>query len=217
MRANLKNISRNLPRFRMMKEAGPPRRDRGGNPEPPPSPRNIRHHEILGPPNKSRPHPRSARGPAHARRPRHFLRNPEEPAADRTHWILRMAPAVTSQWVKVRSNPPTWYPRGTPADCPTDHRSGEWIHTGDSQGTSYFIPLHGMARDQRKSLVKDALAARSTRKQALVAAEDCAICIQEAGNIVVGGPLTILALYGASASSPNQTVSDFELIRLFGR
>jgi hypothetical protein len=74
-----------------------------------------------------------------------------------------------------------------------------------------------MARDQRKSLVKDALAARSNRKQAQVATEDCAICIQEAGNIVVGVPLTILALYGASASSPNQTVSDFELIRLFGR
>jgi hypothetical protein len=28
-------------------------------------------------------------------------------------------------------------------------------------GTLYFIPLHGMAKDQRKSLVKEALAARS--------------------------------------------------------
>jgi|GEM_PF-1426418 len=128
-----------------------------------------------------------------------------------------MAPAVTSQWVKVRSNPPTWYPRGTPADCPTDHRSGEWIRTGDSQGTRFFIPLHVTQTIPRQTLIKDALAARSTRKQAQVAAEDCAICIQEAGNIVVGVPLTILALYGASASSPNQTVSDFELIRLFGR
>ena len=127
----------------------------------------------------------------------------------------RMASAVTSQWVKVRSNPPTWYPRGTPADCPTDHRSGEWVYAKDAAGTSYFIPLHGMARDQRKSLVKEALAARSARKQVQVVAEDCALCLKEAGNIVVGVPLTMLALYGASASSPNQTVSDFELIRPF--
>ena len=100
---------------------------------------------------------------------------------------------------------------------PDDHRSGEWIHTGDALGTRFFIPLHVTQTIPRQTLIKDALAARGYRKQAEVAAEDCAICIQEAGNIVVGVPLTILALYGASASSPNQTVSDFELIRLFGR
>lgn len=128
----------------------------------------------------------------------------------------RMAPAVTSQWVKVRSNPPTWYPRGTPADCPTDHRSGEWVYAEDAAGTRYFIPLHGMATGQRKSLVKEALAARSARKQLRSSTEDCAICIKEAGNIAVGVPLTMLALYGASASSPDLTVSDIELIRPFG-
>ena len=111
-----------------------------------------------------------------------------------------------ANWVKVRSNPPTWYPRGTRIDCPIDHRSGEWIHTEDSQGTRFFIPLHVTGTIPRQTLVKEALAARSTRKKFRNSANNCAICIQEAGNIVVGVPLTMLALYSASASSPNQTV-----------
>lgn len=127
------------------------------------------------------------------------------------------AVAVPSRhWVKVSSRPPTFYPRGVAADCPTDCQSGEWVHTGDALNSRYFIPLHGCGGIPRQTLVKEALAARSARKQLRSSAEDCAICIKETGNIVVGVPLTMLALYGASASSPNQTVDDLELIRPFG-
>ena len=36
-------------------------------------------------------------------------------------------------WVKVSSNPPTYYPCGVTADTPTDCHSGEWVHTEDAQ------------------------------------------------------------------------------------
>jgi hypothetical protein len=93
----------------------------------------------------------------------------------------RVASAASSQWVKVRDNPPTWYPRGTPADCPIDHHSGEWLYTEDSQGTRFFIPYHGLTVDRRKALVAEALAARDPRKARKIAYEDAGALI---GSVV---------------------------------
>ena len=125
--------------------------------------------------------------------------------------------AASANWVKVRSNPPTWYPRGTRTDYPTDFRSGEWVSTGDRQGSRYFIPVHVTGTIPRQTLVKEALAAGSTRKQVGIATEDCVECLKTTGNLVVGVPLTILALYGAQAATDNRVTSDdYQFIAPFG-
>lgn len=79
---------------------------------------------------------------------------------------------ATDHWVKVRSNPPTYYPRGTSSDCPTDFQSGEWVHTGDDKDTRYFIPLRGLGSERRANLLHEALAARSTKMKKQIARED---------------------------------------------
>lgn len=134
---------------------------------------------------------------------------PSRPALDETV-------AASGHWVKVRSNPPTWYPRGTRSDCPTGFRSGEWVETGDRDGTRYFIPLHVSGGIPRKTLVKEALAARVTDAHRPSVCEKSASFVKMVGNIVVGTPLTLLALYGAAASSPDGEVhGDWEPIAPF--
>ena len=71
-----------------------------------------------------------------------------------------VVPQMSKGWVKVSSEPPTWYPRGVPADHPTDYRSGEWIHLKDTANTRFFIPLHGLLTEKRKALEAEAMAAR---------------------------------------------------------
>ena len=83
-----------------------------------------------------------------------------------------VVPVSSQRWVKVSSRPPTFYPRGVAPDSPTDHQSGEWVHTGDAQDTRYFIPLHGLVGVPRQTLVNEALSARSKQKVSQIAAED---------------------------------------------
>ncbi len=71
-----------------------------------------------------------------------------------------VAPAIGRSWVKVKSKPPTWYPRGVPADHPTDFYSGEWFYLEDTADTRFFIPIHGLLPDKRKALKAEAMAAR---------------------------------------------------------
>jgi hypothetical protein len=84
----------------------------------------------------------------------------------------QVAASPGDRWVKVRANPPTWYPRGTSTDCATGFRDGEWIYTEDSQGTRLFIPLKGLAADRRKELLAEALAARSPEKVSKITTEE---------------------------------------------
>jgi hypothetical protein len=81
-------------------------------------------------------------------------------------------PVPSPHWVKVRSNPPTYYPRGTPSDCPTDFHNGEWVHTGDDKDTRYFLPLRGLSSERRTNLLHEALAARSPNMKNQIARED---------------------------------------------
>ena len=71
-----------------------------------------------------------------------------------------VVPQMSKGWVKVSSEPPTWYPRGVPADHPTDYRSGEWIYLKDTADNRFFIPLHGLLPEKRKALQAEAMAAR---------------------------------------------------------
>jgi hypothetical protein len=88
------------------------------------------------------------------------------PAADATKTL------TPSHWVKVSSQPPTYYPRGVSADHSTDHWSGEWVYADDAKGSRYFIPIHGLGTVNRQSLIQEALSARSEKKLAKIAAED---------------------------------------------
>jgi hypothetical protein len=94
------------------------------------------------------------------------------PTAGKRPQTDTVVPVSSQRWVKVSSRPPTFYPRGVAADSPTDHQSGEWVHTGDAQDTRYFIPLHGLVGVPRQTLVNEALSARSKQKVSQIAAED---------------------------------------------
>lgn len=50
----------------------------------------------------------------------------------------------SSHWFKAKNDPPTYFPKGVPADHPTTHNDGSWVMTGDTAGTRYFIPLRGV-------------------------------------------------------------------------
>ncbi len=67
-----------------------------------------------------------------------------------------------NHWHKVDHSPPTYFPKGVPADHPTAFSDGSWVFTGDKAKTRYFIPLHGVAS---KSLKREAMARRTPEKQ----------------------------------------------------
>lgn len=64
-----------------------------------------------------------------------------EPQARQGSTPVTLQPA---HWYKARSNPPTYFPKGVPADHPTDFDEGSWVMTGDAVGTRYFIPVRGV-------------------------------------------------------------------------
>lgn len=105
-----------------------------------------------------------------------------------------------TNWVKVSSRPPTYYPRGVAADCPTDHWSGEWVYTNDDKSTRYFIPLHGLGK-KRDVLVREALAARSRRKMAQINAEDSEVLSRNVRNMTLAGPPVFAGILMASWAS----------------
>ena len=59
-----------------------------------------------------------------------------------------------NHWYKVRSNPPTYFPKGVPAGHPTGFSDGSWVYSGDKDKTRYFIPAHSVAT---KNLVAEAM------------------------------------------------------------
>lgn len=82
-------------------------------------------------------------------------------------------PALTTgHWTKVRSDPPTYFPKGVPADHPTTHHDGSWVSTGDAQGTRFFIPFRGKLPAEYSELVSEALAERDPSKAEALAEED---------------------------------------------
>lgn len=101
-------------------------------------------------------------------------------------------PVTRKNWVKISSQPPTYYPTGVAADAPTDHWSGEWVYTDDEKGSRYFIPLHGLGTS-RKDLIADAQCRLSDKKRARIAAEDREIRDRNVRNTVVCGPPLVAA------------------------
>lgn len=106
--------------------------------------------------------------------------------------VVDVAPG---HWVKVSSSPPTYYPRGLAADVPTDHRSGEWVSTGDDLGTRFFIPFKGISGGERHGLLQEALAYRTEEKRSRIAEEDRI----KSGAVVTTAALTPVAITAAAA------------------
>ena len=63
-----------------------------------------------------------------------------------------------AHWWKARNNPPTYFPKGVPADHPTTASDGMWVMTGDPVGTRYFIPVRGV---NTEALTAEALTTRT--------------------------------------------------------
>jgi hypothetical protein len=97
-------------------------------------------------------------------------------------------PVTRKNWVKVSSQPPTYYPKGVAADSPTDHWSGEWIYTEDENESRYFIPLHGLEGTSRQDLIADAQSRLSEKKRTRIAAEDREIRNRKVTDTIVYGP-----------------------------
>lgn len=81
-------------------------------------------------------------------------------------------PSIGHHWVKVATEPPTFYPVGVAYDSSTDYLSGEWVEIGDEKASRYFIPLHLPGGPPRQELVNEALAMRSERKLREIAKQD---------------------------------------------
>lgn len=108
----------------------------------------------------------------------------------------------SGHWVKVSSDPPTFYPSGVSAGCPTDLKSGEWVYTGDTRNTRYFIPFRGCGA-RRPTLIKEALSARCEQKLNQIKSEDTALRDKNLATAIVFGPLimsgvTLGAMAGGS-------------------
>ena len=69
-----------------------------------------------------------------------------------------------SHWHKVRSTPPTYFPKGVPANHPTGLRDGSWVFTGDKAKTRYFIPLRGVASNNLITEARATMTANKRRK-----------------------------------------------------
>ena len=52
-----------------------------------------------------------------------------------------------NHWHKVSDSPPTYFPKGVPANHPTGPNDGKWVLTEDGAKTSYFIPFRGVSNE----------------------------------------------------------------------
>lgn len=117
----------------------------------------------------------------------------------------KVAATTSSRWVKVRSNPPTWYPQGVDANTPTNHWNGDWVYTQDGVDTRFFIPRRGLSPERRNALLKEATAARDENNIAIRDRADdrertsAAIneAMKDAPITIIKVPMWILAIMGS--------------------
>lgn len=109
---------------------------------------------------------------------------------------VSVRPAPNSNWVNVHSKPPTWYPRGTPANGPVDYHAGEWIYAEDSSDNRFFIPFHGLSTERRKTLLAEAFAARNPEKLKIINREETNRRIATGVGFVIVAPILALGSCG---------------------
>jgi hypothetical protein len=79
--------------------------------------------------------------------------------------VSSSVPYQSGHWFKAQSQPPTYFPKGVPADHPTSASDGVWVMTGDSVGTRYFIPVRGVDTD---TLTAEAMSMMTAEKREAV-------------------------------------------------
>ena len=72
------------------------------------------------------------------------------------------APPAPSDWYLVSNDPPTYFPKGIPADSPTSYKHGEWVYGGQNS-ERWFLPAKGLDQRKRQRLRDEALAMQTLR------------------------------------------------------
>jgi hypothetical protein len=121
----------------------------------------------------------------------------------------KAAPPVAfnaSHWHRVNNDPPTYFPKGVPANHGTEFSDGYWVSTGDKKGSRYFIPAR---RADTMALIAEAQAAMTPEKAAQLERDDHDADLNDvAGNVVKGGILTVLGLAEAVAHTQQHAQHD---------
>ena len=113
--------------------------------------------------------------------------------------VARPSAPRSDHWVKVASHPPTYYPRGVPADAPNGPGDGEWVFTGDEQGTVFYLPLRNHGKVPRDVLLAEARSARSKKRLQEIARRDRELQMEA----VVGATFGLPLLFGIALVETN--------------
>ena len=104
----------------------------------------------------------------------------------------------SGNWVRVQKRPPTYFPKGLPANSPTQPWDGSWVETGDRAGSRFFIPAHGIGELTPTQLTAEAQAMvqPSRRKAQLdeVAREDTLTAVLTPFAWLAVGALALVAI-----------------------
>jgi hypothetical protein len=101
------------------------------------------------------------------------------------------APPAPSDWYLVSNDPPTYFPKGIPADSPTSYKHGEWVYGGQNS-ERWFLPRKGLDQRKRQELREEALAMQTLRYRNKDTVENSLEWTLEWTARVIGG--TTLAL-----------------------
>jgi hypothetical protein len=122
----------------------------------------------------------------------------------------------SEHWTKVAAKPPTYYPRGVPADAPVGWEDGEWFRICDAADTRYYIPFQVPAGPRRESLVSEVCSLRTDDYRHQIAKEDAAERKDQVKRLVKYSPVlvplnTVLLAGGLLTGYPTfVTPDDFE-------
>jgi len=111
----------------------------------------------------------------------------------------------TSNWCLVKSNPPTYYPKGFPAGSPTTHEDGDWIYAG-ANGEQWFVPKNGVRGFTPEQLHKEAFS-RLTDEQHKAASADLKLTdiVLAAAGITVGSAIYVPIIMASGADPTGST------------
>ena len=103
----------------------------------------------------------------------------------------------SGNWQRVQTKPPTYFPKGIPADHPTDYRDGFWVNSGDSQGSRFFIPARGSSISQEQ-LIAEAMEAMTPEAREELKRQGKGNFMGDITSKTVGG---VSKVFGGAASA----------------
>lgn len=106
--------------------------------------------------------------------------------------IQKTSPVDKSHWVKTSHQPPSYVARGYDPAAGTTSSEGEWIETGDAVGSRYFIPFRVTEPLSKTELVKEAMAARTEKKQRAITSDNKKELAKDVGLNLLAAPLHVM-------------------------